>query len=580
MILCLFLAGCDAPPVSEPLILVSIVEGEGYTVENNGQLVQPGQDAVFVLNFDRGISMTDTDYPGNAQIDVQGRTVTLTLEDIRYPARVKPKLSFRYAQLTYHANGGYPLRSVDDQFTRSVSLDVHTRPNTEIGTDQFARNGYTLLCWNTKADGTGIRVGLGSRISVPDGSLDLYAQWVAWTDSTAFAYTGEDTLTIIGYTGTADLLVIPEIIDGRTVTAIASGAFENCSAATVVLPKSIKTVESDAFRNCGMTRLVLFDNIVSVGDDSFSNCINLETLYINAIESPYGYIYRRESCYADKVDLLINAQGQKKLVFYGGCSMWYNLDGASVLQAYGQDYAVINMALNGTVNSLVQMQIMEHYLESGDIFLHTPEVSSGQQLLTNVDMRDSDTPLWCGLENNYDLFTLVDLRSLGGVFDSLCAYLESKAGKATYAQVYSDDLGQTFMDATGSVSFFRNSTEEVLGDKVYLDPERVQPEDMIHLTEYYRRYISKGVQIYVSYACLNMDAVPADQQHNLQTVEDTFSAAIAAMEGPVLISQMEDFLFHNTDFYDTNYHLRSQQAKENTAIWLRDLAAQLQANGN
>ena len=66
----LFLSGCDAPPVTESLILVSIVEGEGYTVENNGQLVLPGQDAVFVLTFDRGISMTDTDYPGATQMDV------------------------------------------------------------------------------------------------------------------------------------------------------------------------------------------------------------------------------------------------------------------------------------------------------------------------------------------------------------------------------------------------------------------------------------------------------------------------------------------------------------------------------
>ena len=51
------------------------------------------------------------------------------------------------------------------------------------------------------------------------------------------------------------------------------------------------------------------------------------------------------------------------------------------------------------------------------------------------------------------------------------------------------------------------------------------------------------------------------------------------MDGPVLISRLEDYLYHNEDFYDTNYHLLSQRAEQNTALWLRDLLAQLEADG-
>ena len=113
---------------------------------------------------------------------------------------------------------------------------------------------------------------------------------LAWADPSAFTYTGEETLVITGYHGNGEMLVIPERIDGREVTAIASGAFENCAAETVVLPKSMDTVEAGAFRNCAVKELVLFDNIVSVGDDSFEGCEKLETLYINAVEAPYGYL--------------------------------------------------------------------------------------------------------------------------------------------------------------------------------------------------------------------------------------------------------------------------------------------------
>ena len=135
------------------------------------------------------------------------------------------------------------------------------------------------------------------------------------------------------------------------------------------------------------------------------------------------------------------------------------------------------------------------------------------------------------------------------------------------------------MDATGSIPFSRNSTEKVLGDKVYLDPARVDDESITRLKDYYNWYQNKGVRIYISYACTNLDAVPADQLGNAQALEDAFRAAVESMSGPVLISEMEEFFFHNDDFYDTNYHLRSQQTRENTLVWLRDLKAQLEKDG-
>ena len=584
-ILCLFLmiallVGCsDAETPQDRRIQVFLQEAEGCTIENNGQFVEPGADAVFTLTFDRGVSLAGTDYEGNTRTETEGKTITLTLVDVRFPTRVRLQLTHNYAEITYHGNGGYPLHTVEDTVTKSVSLSVHTRPNTDTGTDMFARDGYTLLCWNTKADGTGTRVGLGSRVSTPKGAIDLYAQWVQWTDAACFTYTGDEKLTITGYTGSADSLVIPEYIDGKEVIAIAPGAFQNCDANTLVLPKSMDDVDSGAFQNCAFREIVLFDNIVSVMNDSFIDCPNLTTLYINAIEAPYGYLYRRESCYADKVDLLINAQGKQKLIFYSGCSAWYNLDSAQVVKALGEDYTIINMALNGTVSSLVQMQIMGAYLEEGDILFHAPELSSRQQLLTNLDMLEGDRVLWCGIENNYDLFALVDLRTMGGVFESFCIYLGDKAGRATYAQVYSDDNGYTYMDKTGSIPFARHSTEETLGDRVSLDPTRIDDASMARLEGYYDWYQRKGVTIYVSYACTNLDAVPEEQLGNAQAVEDAWAAAIGAMDSATLISQMEDFFFHNEDFYDTNYHLRSQQASDNTAIWLRDLLAQMEKDG-
>jgi hypothetical protein len=341
----------------------------------------------------------------------------------------------------------------------------------------------------------------------------------------------------------------------------------------------MRLVEPGAFQNCSLKAVTCFDNVETIGDDAFVACENLQTLYINAIEAPYGYLFRRESVYADKLDLLILAQGQRKLVFYGGCAMWYNLDGPAMGSALGDDYRVINVAINGTVSSLVQMQILEEYMEEGDILFHTPELSSETQMFQIRDMRTQDEHLWCGLEYNYDLFSLVDMRQLSGVFDSLTYYLSKKVEKSSYLDYYQDSNFNLYMDATGSVPFFREQTHNDLGDDVFLDPTAIEPGNMEKLQERYDALQRKGVRIYVSYACVKMEAVPEEQRGNVARMDELFRSAIEEMEGPVLISRLEDFLYGRDDFYDTNYHLLSEQASRNTEIWIRDLIVQMEKDG-
>ncbi len=558
-------------------ILVSIKETDGCTVENNGQYILPGGDAVFTLTLDRDLSLTGTDYPGQIQMDSNGRTVTLTAIGVQYPTRIQLDLTYDYARITYDANGGYALYSSENQVTKDYSLSRRSRPNTDTGSETFAREGHTLICWNTEADGSGTRIGLGSRITVTDGKATLYAQWAKWSDATDFSYyIADGSVIITGYTGAEDLIVIPEQINGQTVTAIETGSFLNCSAKTVIFPKTLKSVFPGAFQNCSLQSLVLFDNIESIQDGSFAGCDDLRTLYINAIEAPFGYTWRKESCYADKVDMLIAAQGEQKLVFYGGCAMWYNLDGRHAAQLLGDEYRIINMGLNGTVNSAVQMQILGAFLEQGDILFHAPELSSPQQMMIQTDMLDTDKSLWCGIENNYDLFCLVDLTTVGGVFSSFCAYLDRKDSRTTYASHFTDDYEQVYMDIYGCIPFSRTATAETLADNVFLNPDLLTRDSIRNLNNYYQWYQRKGVNVYLSFACFNLDAVPEDQKQNAEAVEAAFRSSLQAQNGPPLLGNIKDFIYRSSDFFDTNYHLLSEPARHNTSLWLQVLLTQME----
>lgn len=581
VLLAFLLSSCAAPP-EDGRIQVSVVESEGLSVRDNGVWLQPGGSASFLLNVRYGYEILEVGYGGSYRLSDEEGFTRLELLDVRYPTRVEITLAQaagdtpalgHYREITYRSNGGGR-----GDVTESCNILTHSRPNTSTG-EGFVREGFTLTGWNTAPDGSGLAVGLGSRVSVPPEGLTLYAQWAAWTDPACFTWEERGGgLTLTGYAGVEDILVIPEHIGGVPVTAIAAGAFRDCPAQTVILSKALRGVENGAFDGCGVRELTLFDSIETISDGSFSSCPSLQTLHINAAEDPYGYRFRRESVYADKVDLLITAQGTKKLVFYGGCSMWYNLIGSEADRVFGEEYAVINMGLNGTVNSLVQMEILAHFLEEGDILFHAPELSSPQQLLRNTDMYQGDDKLWCGLEYNYDLFALVDLRGIDGVLDSFCGYLAQKQPGGRYSDVYRDSSGQSYLDYTGSIPLIRTQSRQQLDDAVTLDPA-VLADGLPRLREVYRGYMDRGAKVYVSCACVDMEALPPEQTDNVAEMDRLFRAAVEDGGGAVVISRLEDYLYVSADFYDTHYHLLTPMAYQNTEKWLQDLEIQMIRDG-
>ena len=571
LMLLLLLCGCGQRG-EESRIQVSILEGEGFSVENNGQWIRPGENAVFRLRLDHGLAVGATDYPGAVQSRITGDCTELVLSQVRYPARIRLTLTEHFARITYDPNGG-------EGETTTVLYDrsLHDRPNTSNGRGLFTREGYTLTGWNTAPDGSGQRIGLGSRVTADSGGITLYAQWAKWNPASDFTFSDGVYLTVTDYHGSADTVVIPETVDGKAVGAIAHNAFQNCPAGSLILPGTMRQVAEGAFQNCAFAWVTLFDSIEGISNSSFKGCENLHTLYINAAEPPYGHLYRKESVYADKVDLLIRAAGKKKLVFYGGCAAWYNLDAKQAENALGKEYGILDLALNGTVNSVLQLGILEALLEPGDILFHTPELSSPTQMMRRIEMNRQDDKLWCGLENNYDLVSLVDFPSVPGLLESFCAYLEQKDGTCDYSAVYRDSQGRAYFDQWGTVPFERTAHSEALTDAVTLDPACIDPAAMERLGEVYRRFSDRGVRVYVGYACVNLDAVPEEHWDRAEQMDDLFRAAIEAMDGPVLISRLSDYLYHNEDFYDTNYHLLSDRASRNTALWLRDLLAQMAA---
>ena len=88
--------------------------------------------------------------------------------------------------IRYEFNGGST--SGTETFFVEEILTHHLRPNTWNGSG-LKKSGFTLYGWNTKADGSGERIGLGSRVTVKDcGEITLYAEWLKQIDVSQILY--------------------------------------------------------------------------------------------------------------------------------------------------------------------------------------------------------------------------------------------------------------------------------------------------------------------------------------------------------------------------------------------------------
>jgi hypothetical protein len=404
-------------------------------------------------------------------------------------------------------------------------LKHHSRPNTEIGTNKFEREGYTLYGWNTTPDGSGTEIGLGSRVSIPEnGKLDLYAMWSEQnkTDDFLCMINSSNEAEIVRYLGDSRVVTVPEYAKGYPVTSIALNSFMDTDADKIILPKTIKRVESGAFKNCTFSELYMYDNVEEILDDSFISCKNFSTLHINAIQSPRFSKYDKLSNFTDKYDILIENEDKNKLLVFGGSGTYFSIDTKQIEKTYN-DFVCINMGANAYFNGVAQFEMMLPYISEGDVFIHAPEASAPQQFLYDISMYSVtqsgafDTRIFSSLESNFDLLTNVDIRNVTDTFQSF-TYFNSRRKSMTKVS-YSDYIseikynGGVYETDTGYIDDRGNYAAPLPagGDNAITGEADIVPDFLMdrkamnRLNSYYDRLRTKGAKVFLINAAINED---------------------------------------------------------------------------
>ena len=65
--------------------------------------------------------------------------------------------------------------------------------------------------------------------------------------------------------------------------------------------------------------------------------------------------------------------------------------------------------------------------------------------------------------------------------------------------------------------------------------------------------------------------MPEEEQGNVEMMGALFTEKFSQMKNVKVFGNIDDFIYHDEDCFDTVYHLLSAPALECTEIWIRDL---------
>lgn len=563
-------------PQKDGKIKVTIATHENFSSSQNFLKIERGEDVTVTLTFSDGYAFDGCDYEDYVATGKTENTTDLTLKNVLYSSFVTIKVRVVDSGIFYRLNGGSLIsgENADGFFEWETALEGR-RQNTNIGED-IKREGYTLTSWNTKADGSGDRIGLGSRVTLPENEIiDLYAQWEKWIDGENFACEKvDDGIVLTEYLGdkTVEPFTIPEAIDGNKVVGIGEGFLTGGKSQTLILPKGLKRVEKGAFKQCAFKTLCFFDDLEYIIDGSFSNT-KFSTLYINASIAP-RYIGRTEvSEFTDRMDRLILNKDKKKIIFFAGCSMCYGLDSQTVYDAFDGEYEIINFGTMGETHAGAQMDCIAKFLKKGDVFLHAPEEAAPYQLMYYHTLEPN---IYILCEGNFDLISYMDFTDITGVFNAFNRFngqrLKADGGS------YNDDTE------------LHNEYGDVITERPYTGENKSYSDDYGYVIEYateasitrlcdaYDKLVkTSGAKVYFSFGPVNYHGLTEEAKRfsEWKFFEDIYVNGLSK-RGYRVISKAEDYLYEGRYFYDTDYHLNCEGVKIRTERLIADIKNALQ----
>lgn len=314
----------------------------------------------------------------------------------------------------YDGNGGLDLDGNEIiEYDFLLPKGMYT-PSTLQGSRYFSRQGYVLESWNSKRDGSGVRVSLGSQLTdelYAEEDLVMYAQWVKESNANCFTFKeNDDGYSIASYDESKndnEELVIPRFYNNKPVTNLLSSSIKT-NKKTLILSDNLLYLESNSVQANSLTTLIMYSSIKHF-DDNALNMPLCDKCYINK----NTYSFNHEETKRDltrRVDILSHLDNDKKLfLFLGHSTLYQNHDLTPFVEKYGDEFNFHFFGATSGTSTLLMIDLAKLVLDEDSYLffqMHEGAVAasgSGYDTVARIDL-------------NFDLFSRLSFSKYKSIF--------------------------------------------------------------------------------------------------------------------------------------------------------------------
>ena len=114
-------------------------------------------------------------------------------------------------------------------------------------------------------------------VSVRAEETEINIEDFTWKYNDIWGITGDNTISITGYTGTSETVIVPSEIEGKKVSNIGSSAFYECETIKhLIIQKGITEINNNAFVLCkNLETVILPEGLTNIGMSTFGGCESL-----------------------------------------------------------------------------------------------------------------------------------------------------------------------------------------------------------------------------------------------------------------------------------------------------------------
>lgn len=213
---------------------------------------------------------------------------------------------------------------------------------------------------------------------------------------------------------TSKEISIPSEYEGKPVTSIADGAFENCSFTVVIIPNGVISIGNSAFKGCAeLNTVTIPESVKTIGTSSFEDCIKLVTVIISeGLESigenafanctALSSLFLPTSLKSIGLNAFLNCLKLVLQVVLGEVPQEWGLDGIQVSLNHTHTYGEWNITEKSTC---IATGVKEQYCVCGfknvgvvDFAPHTEEIVEGYPpTCTDTGLTDAKKCTVCGI---------------------------------------------------------------------------------------------------------------------------------------------------------------------------------------